>query len=164
MQYVDGKPWRNNVEYQLKEMGIIVLNPYNHPFVNSTQEDNDVQFKLKDLIASEKYDEVSAIMKKVRSEDLRCVDIVDFVFCYINPHFPTCGAWEEMFSANYSKKPIFFVTEGGRAKTPFWVFGTIPHKYIYNTIDEALTTIKNIDNGTIPIDSDRWRLLRPSFR
>ena len=92
MQYVDGQPWRNYVESQLKEMNIVVLNPYNHPFINSSQEDNDVQFKLNSLLKEEKYDEVSKIMKKVRSEDLRCIDICDFIFCYIDPKYPTCGA------------------------------------------------------------------------
>ena len=29
MQYTNGQPWREYVESQLKEIGIIVLNPYN---------------------------------------------------------------------------------------------------------------------------------------
>ena len=164
MQYVDGQPWRNYVESQLKEMNIVVLNPYNHPFINSSQEDNDVQFKLNSLLKEEKYDEVSKIMKKVRSEDLRCIDICDFIFCYIDPKYPTCGAWEELFTGNRAKKPIFFVSGDSKKTAPFWVFGTIPHKYIYNSIDDALNMLKKIDNGSIPIDSDRWRLLRTEFR
>ena len=164
MQNVNGQPWRTYVESQLKEMGIVVLNPYNHPFVNSTQEDNDASAKLKDLIKLGKYDEVAEITKKIRAEDLRCVDIVDFIFCHLNPVFPTCGSYEEFFTGNRAKKPIFLSIEGGKALCPLWLFGTIPHKYVYNNIDDALNIIKKIDDGTIPIDSDRWRLLRPEFR
>lgn len=164
MQYVNGQPWRTYVEAQLKEIGIIVLNPYNHPFVNSTQEDNNATNKLKELIANGDFDAVAEIVKKIRAEDLRCVDICDFIFCHINPKFPTCGAYEEFFWANRAKKPIFLSIEGSKTETPLWLFGTIPHKYIYNNINDAVNMIKNIDNGNIPIDSDRWRLLRTEFR
>ena len=164
MQYFDGAPWRNYVEAKLKQMNIIVFNPYNHPYVNSTEEDNDVRESYLKLVEEEKYDEVSEKMKKIRSEDLRTIDISDFVFCYINPKYPTCGAWEEFFLANKQKKPIFLVIEGSKKLTPLWVFGTIPHKYIYNNLDEALNMISDIDSGKHPIDSDRWRLLKQSYR
>lgn len=164
MQYVDGQPWRTYVESQLKEIGIIVLNPYNHPFVNSTQEDNNATAKLKDLIKLGRYDEVSEIVKKIRAEDLRCVDICDFIFCHIDPRFPTCGAYEELFWGNRMKKSIFLSISTGKENCPLWIFGTIPHKYVYSDINGAVNMIKNIDNGTVPIDSDRWRLLREEFR
>ena len=164
MQNVNGQPWRTYVESQLKEMNIIVFNPYNHPFVNSEQEDNDAKVKWEDLIRENKYDELSGHVKKIRSEDLRCVDICDFIFCHLNPKFPTCGAYEELFWANRAKKPIFLSIEGGKKECPLWLFGTIPHKYIYNSIDDALQMIRNIDSGEKEIDSDRWRLLRMEYR
>ena len=42
--------------------------------------------------------------------------------------------------------------------------GTMPHKYVYNTLDEAIQTIKGIDDGIIPINSDRWKLLTQELR
>ena len=82
MSNVNGEPWRSHVEVKLKDLGIIVLNPYNHPFVNCTREGSDVSEGLRELLELKKYDEVAAIAKKVRAEDLRCVDICDFIFCH----------------------------------------------------------------------------------
>ena len=54
--------------------------------------------------------------------------------------------------------------EGGKATTPLWMLGMLPHKYIYNSLDEVIEMLYAIDNGSKPIDSDRWRLLRKEFR
>ena len=164
MQYIDGSGWRDIVQKELQKIGIVVFNPYNHPFVNSTIEDNDARKKLEILIKLKKYDEVSEIVRKIRSEDLRCVDICDFCFVYINPIYPTVGTWEEVFWANRMKKPIFFCVEGGIDKLPMWMYGVIPYKYVYSNIYEAIDVLKKIDNGKKKIDSDRWRLLREEFR
>ena len=164
MQYIDGSEWRAYVQKNLELMNIIVFNPYNHPYINSKEENNDIRTGLTEMLNDEKYDDLSKYMRQIRSEDMRTVDISDFMFCYIDPKYFTCGSWEEFFLANHQKKSIFLVVEGGRKSCPLWVFGTIPHRYIYNNIDDALTMIKNIDNGTIPIDSSRWRLLREEFR
>jgi hypothetical protein len=45
-----------------------------------------------------------------------------------------------------------------------WFFGKIPHKYIYDNIETIVERIKAIDDGIIPLCSDRWRLLKPEFR
>jgi len=164
MQYMDGSSWRAAVESELKKIGVIVFNPYNHPFMNSSMEDKDAREKFQTLIENKKYDEISDIMRKIRAEDLRCVDICDFCFVYIDPSYPTVGTWEEIFWANRMKKPIFFCIKGGISKLPVWMFGAIPHKYIYENIESAIETIKKIDSGDKEIDSDRWRLLREEFR
>jgi hypothetical protein len=62
------------------------------------------------------------------------------------------------------KKPIFISMEGGKSKTPLWMFGMLPHKYIYNNLDEIVDMLYAIDNGSKEIDSDRWRLLRNEYR
>ena len=164
MQYFDGEPWRVKVGKEFEKRGIIVFSPYNHPFIGCTQENSDVAEYIKTLIAQNKYDEVAALVKKVRVEDLRTVDIADFIFCYLNPKYPTVGTWEEVFWANRMKKPIFFVVEGGKAKCPFWMYGVIPHKYIYDSIGDALKMVLDIDDGVKPIDSARWRLLKTEYR
>ncbi len=164
MQYMDGSSWREKVSASLSEIGVTIFNPYNHPFVNSTKEDNDARQKLNQLIADKNYDEVTEVVKKIRAEDLRCVDLCDFVFCYINPKYNTCGTWEEIFWANRMKKPIFLCIEGGKDVCPLWMYGVLPHKYIYSSIDDALNVIHDINSGKKAIDSDRWRLLREEFR
>ena len=62
------------------------------------------------------------------------------------------------------KKPIFISMEGGKVKTPLWIMGMIPHNYIYDSIEEIMEMIKQIDSGEKKIDSDRWRLLRRDLR
>ena len=42
--------------------------------------------------------------------------------------------------------------------------GMLPHHYIYDSVDEVLDMIKQIDSGSKDIDSDRWRLLRKDLR
>ena len=54
--------------------------------------------------------------------------------------------------------------EGGKSKTPLWMLGMLPHKYIYNSIDEIVKMLFAINEGSKPIDSDRWRLLRAEYR
>lgn len=164
MQYMNGEPWRDYVEKSLKEMGVIVFNPYNHPFINSSKEDSDATKKLLKLIDEDRYDEVAEIVRKIRIEDLRCVDICDFAFCHIDPKYPTCGTWEEIFWANRMKKPIFLSIEGGIKKTPLWMFGVLPTKYIYNSIDEALNVLRDINSGKKEIDNSRWHLLKKEYK
>ena len=54
--------------------------------------------------------------------------------------------------------------EGGKSKTPLWLLGMLPHKFIYNNLDEVIEMLYAIDNGIKPIDSDRWRLLKKDYR
>lgn len=164
IQYKDGSLWRQQIESQLKPMGIRIFNPYNHPFINSRQEAcGDTQQELKKMAAEGKYDELSVIMKQIRREDLACVDLSTFIIAYIDTSVYTCGTWEEIFWANRLKRPIFLICEQGKQNLPLWMFGTIPHKYVYNTFDEVINVLKKIDSGEIEISSDRWKILRQEF-
>jgi hypothetical protein len=54
--------------------------------------------------------------------------------------------------------------EGGKNKTPLWMMGMLPHHYIYDSIEDIIVMIKDIDSGRKEIDSDRWRLLKEELR
>ena len=164
MEYEDGQGWRNTVKSVLEPMSITVFDPYHKPFVNEIKEDKEARISLKEVMETGKYDSVAERMKAVRRDDLRLVDLSDFFIVYINPKIPSWGSAEEIYWANRLKKPIFLFVEGGKSKTPLWIMGTIPHKYIYSSLDEILATIKKIDSGEITIDSDRWRLLKEEYR
>jgi len=41
--------------------------------------------------------------------------------------------------------------------------GMLPPHYFYDSLEDALTMIEKIDSGARPIDSTRWRLLRPEY-
>ena len=42
--------------------------------------------------------------------------------------------------------------------------GMIPHQYIYDTIEDVVEMLYEIDDGHKEIDSYRWRLLRKELR
>ena len=113
---------------------------------------------------TKQYDRVAERMKTVRAYDLNLVDRSDFIVAHLVPEVASWGSAEEIVTAVREKKPVFVSMEGGKSKTPLWMLGMFPHKYIYNTIDEVIEMLYAVDNTNKPIDSDRWRLLRKEFR
>ena len=106
--------------------------------------------------------------KELRAEiDLAIADIIDrsdFIIAHLLPDVASWGSAEELVTAVRMKKPIFISMEGGKKKTPLWMMGMLPHHYIYDSIEEVVNMVKQIDNGDKKIDSDRWRLLREELR
>jgi hypothetical protein len=44
------------------------------------------------------------------------------------------------------------------------MFGMIPHKYIYGSVEEVVDVLQKIDAGQIEVDSMRWKLLKKEYR
>jgi len=164
MQYADGTAWRNTAKGRLEPRGITCFDPYHKPFIEAVDESPETRDSLLARLDEGDYDGVAERMKKVRGFDLNLVDRCDFVIAYLNIKIPTCGSYEEIFWANRIKKPIFLTIEGGKRNTPLWLLGTIPHKYIYDSVEDSLSMIESIDSGIVEIDSDRWRLLKEEYR
>ena len=144
-------------------MGITVFNHYEKSFVNAPSEDDNFKEHMKTLMREGRYDEMAAF-RHIRAFDLALIDKSDFIVFHYPKDALTVGSWEEFFSANACKKPIFFISEAGKEHTPFWVMWTIPHQYIFSTKEEVLAEIKRIDSGETQIDNTRWRLLEPKYR
>jgi nucleoside 2-deoxyribosyltransferase len=165
MQYVkDGQTWRDDMAAFFKDMGVTVFDPYRKPFINAPSEDKHIHDKMAALMKAGDYDEVAAHFKSVRAFDLSMVDRSDFVICYIDPTVPTIGTVEELVTSIRMKRPTFIVIEGGKVKTPLWILGMLPHKYIYNNFNEVKAVLTNIDTGVKSLDSDRWRLFKEELR
>ena len=164
MQYGDGTMWRNEISKHLIEMGVLPLDPYKKPFIKDIDEGPDVRKKLEELLQNENYQEVCRIFKNIRTYDLAMVDKSDFIIAYINPTVPTIGSIEEIVTAVRMKKPIFIFVEGTKKACPLWIFGMIPHTYIFNTMDEVIVELKKINSGEVSIDENRWRLFKEEFR
>jgi len=164
MQYSDGRGWRADITPELAQMGITTFDPYHKPFIDDTDEDETARTKLRDWMSAGKYDEVAARMKLVRNFDLRLVDLSDFLIAHIHPAVASWGSAEEIVTAVRSKKPVFIAVEGGKKATPLWILGMVPHKYIYNNVEEIVNVLKKIDNGEKIIDNDRWKLLKEEYR
>lgn len=164
MQYLSGRNWRKEVSSKLEPLGIICFDPYKKPFVKDVEEDEETRSQMDKWMKSEKYEEVTERMKVIRSYDLNLVDRSDFIIAHLTPDVASWGSAEELVTAVRMKKPIFISIEGGKTKTPLWILGMLPHKYIYDSIDEVIDMIYAIDNGKKKMDSDRWRLLNENYR
>ena len=164
MQYVEGRDWRSHVTEKLSPLGITCFNPYNKPFLKDVEEDEETREQMDVWMTTKQYDRVTDRMKTVRAYDLNLVDRSDFIIAHLVPDVASWGSAEEIVTAVRMKKPVFVSMEGGKAKTPLWMLGMFPHKYIYNDVDEIIAMLHAIDKGDKEIDSDRWRLLRKEFR
>ena len=164
MQYLSGRDWRKEVTNALTSLGITCFNPYDKPFMKDVNEDENARENMAVWMKTKQYDRVTNRMKTVRAYDLNLVDRSDFIIAHLVPDVASWGSAEEIVTAVRMKKPIFVSMEGGKQKTPLWMLGMFPHKYIYNSLDEIVEMLYAIDNGNKEIDSDRWRLLRKEYR
>ena len=164
MQYADGRNWRDAVEEELGKLNITEFNPYKKPFVKDVDEDEEARYKMHEDMGNGYYNDVAERMSTVRSYDLNLVDRSDFIVAHLLPDVASWGSAEEIVTAVRMKKPIFISMQGGKSQTPLWMMGMLPHHYIYDSIEEVLEMIHQINDGKKAIDSDRWRLLRKELR
>ena len=166
MEFQDGKGWRTQIEKELKGRNITFFNPYVKPYLHNIPEDDSSRNEMKHWRETEQYDLVAQRMKEVRGYDLRLCDISDWFIAVINPSIASWGSAEEISVLIKQKKPIFLVIDDplGKRACPLWLFGVLPHKYIYSSLTEAINTIKAIDDGFLQLSSDRWKLLREDLR
>ena len=132
--------------------------------MKDVEEDEGTREEMDTWMKTKQYDRVTQRMKTVRAYDLNLVDRSDFIIAHLVPDVASWGSAEEIVTAVRMKKPVFVSMEGGKTKTPLWMLGMFPHKYIYNSLDEIVDMLYAINDGTKSIDSDRWRLLKKKFR
>jgi hypothetical protein len=150
-----GATWRDSITPFLHDLGLVVFNPISKP-TDIGLEDRDthsIKTKLKEM---HRYDELSSMMKTIRSVDLRMVDISDFMIVNLNIETHPCGTLEEIFWANRQKKPIIIHLEQGKDHTPDWLFGTIPHQMIFSTWEEIKSYLMHIDSAENINTYKRW--------
>ena len=164
MQYANGRDIREELSKKLDEMGIIMWNHYKKPFITEFDESEEAMKQRTELLKNEEYDKIIEF-SPIRTYDLALMDKADFVIFVYDPDIVTCGSWEEFFTANRIKRPIFFINTKGKKRTPLWVFWTLKnHHYIYNSVNECVNMIQKINSGEISLDSDRWRLFQIEHR
>jgi nucleoside 2-deoxyribosyltransferase len=151
-----GTTWRDNITPFLEQMGIIVFNPISKP-TEIGLEDHETHVIKTKLKAQQRYEELSGMMKTIRSVDLRLVDISDFLIVNLDLMVHPCGTYEEIFDANRSKKPILIHVEQGKEQTPDWLFGAIPHQMFFSNWDDIKKYIIHINNDQNINTYNRWR-------
>jgi len=150
-----GNGWRDNITPFLEEIGVVVFNPIKKPTILG-QEDNETHKLKTQLKLQESYNELSSLMKTIRSVDLRLVDISDFLIVNLDLDVHPCGTYEEIFWANRQKKPIIIHMVQGKKNTPDWLFGTIPHMMIFSSWDEIKSYLNSIDTAANIDSHNRW--------
>lgn len=150
-----GNSWRDNITPFLLGLGVVVLNPLKKPTYFG-DEDNETASYKKQLKKERKYDELAQVMKTIRAVDLRMVDISDFLIVNLDIDVHPCGTLEEIFWANRQKKPILIHMEQGKHHAPDWLFGTIPHQFIFDTWQQIGNYLLEVDRMTISAHMDRW--------
>jgi hypothetical protein len=151
-----GNGWRDKISPFLEDLGIIVFNPIKKPTIVGQEDERTHKYKLK-LKKERNYNELSELMKVIRSVDLRLVDISDFLIVNLNLDIHPCGTYEEIFLGNRSKKPIIVHMEQGKQEAPDWLFGTIPHQMMFSTWDELKDYVTHIHTSPEIKDFNRWK-------
>lgn len=154
-----GNGWRDNITPFLENLGITVFNPIKKPTVIGQEDIETHRYKLK-LKYEQNYNELSHLMKVIRSVDLRLVDISDFLIVNLDLDTHPCGTYEEIFLANRSKKPVIVHMVQGKQNTPDWLFGTIPHQMIFSSWEQLKEYIGYINNNSEIEHYNRWRFFK----
>lgn len=150
-----GNGWRDQITPFLDSLDITVFNPIKKPTILG-QED-EITHKLKSKLKKEnRYDELSLLMKTIRSVDLRLVDISDFLIVNLDLDIHPCGTYEEIFWANRQKKPIIIHMVQGKENAPDWLFGTIPHQMIFSSWDDIKNYLNDIHKTEDIVSYNRW--------
>lgn len=150
-----GEGWRNEITPFLENLGVIVLNPIKKTTDIGLEDENSHILKIK-LKKDENYEELSKLMKVVRSVDLRLVDISDFLIVNLDLNIHPCGTYEEIFWANRQKKPIIIHLEQGKNLAPDWLFGTIPHEMIFSNWEDIKKYLIEINSADKIKTHKRW--------
>lgn len=150
-----GNGWRDNITPFLESLGIIVFNPIKKPSVLGAEDEATHKHKIA-LKSEEKYNDLSHLMKSIRSIDLRLVDISDFLIVNLDLDVHPCGTYEEIFWANRQKKPIIIHMVQGKQKAPDWLFGTIPHDMIFSSWDEVKEYVHSVHTSKEIKSYNRW--------
>ena len=150
-----GAGWRAEITPFLMNLGVIVFNPILKPS-DIGLEDYDTHIIKQELKAQKKYNELSILMKGIRSVDLRLVDISDFMIVNLDLDTHPCGTLEEIFWANRQKKPILVRMVQGKVNAPDWLFGVLPHQMIFSEWNEIFEYLDQIDTSTMIDTHKRW--------
>jgi hypothetical protein len=159
-----GKGWRNEVTPTLRSFGIKVMDPCRKPMASTLLNEESPEYFLykQKLKQEERYDELTDLMKPVRSIDLAMVDRSDIILAAIDITIHACGTYEELSWAARCKKPTIVVSAQGKKYLPDWLFAMHPHRLFFNSFVDAFDYLNYIDKT--PQDKietlGRWKFFR----
>jgi hypothetical protein len=157
-----GVEWRRKFIRLSNEAGLGVhyIDPTNKPGninnIGNIDEDKGYQ----ELLQKEgRFEELKAYVAKYRREDLRYVDISDFLIASITPSVAQWGTSNEIYEAEKQHKPRFAIISSGLRKLPRWLFDVFNLEDIFEKEEDVIDRLIKLDNGELPLDK-RWVLVR----
>ena len=150
-----GAGWREGITPYLEHMGVTVLNPCNKP-IDVGIEDEDTRHWIDHYKENGQYERIKEGFGIIRTVDLRCVDISDFIVASIDLDVHACGTYEEITLANRQKKPVLVWCQQGKKKAPNWLFFMLPHQHIFGSLDDLLGYLHDIAIGQDTDHHKRW--------
>lgn len=157
MDFVDdgGTGWRRVFidKCRQENLGIIFFDPTNKP------KGLTVEGTCQQLREEKRWDELQKAARLIRREDLRMVDLSDFMVIKIDKRIHICGSYDELFTIEDQKKPILAIVEGGLANLSVFLFAALNLKEVFINDDDCIEYLKNINNGNIELDK-RWVFVR----
>ena len=150
-----GEGWRNRITPILKAMNVTVLNPCDKP-VEIALEDKGIRTEINLLKKRKQFDRIKKDYGVIRTLDLRCVDISDFIIASIDINVHACGTYEEIAVANSQKKPVLIWCQQGKENAPNWLFFMLPHQHIFGSLDEMLRYLVGVDSEKDTKHYKRW--------
>ena len=151
-----GVGWRNRISPMLKSMGVTVLNPCDKP-VEVGIEDSQTRGEIERLKSSRQYDKVRKTYGVIRTLDLRCVDISDFIIASIDIDVHACGTYEEIAVANSQKKPVLIWCQQGKKQAPNWLYFMLPHQHIFGDLRSLVSYLEYVNSCKEEVEHHkRW--------
>lgn len=150
-----GAEWRNSVTPFLENKGVTVLNPCDKP-IDVGVEDEDARMYIDHYKKTGQYDKIKQYYSVIRTVDLRCVDISDFIIASIDLDVHACGTYEEITTANRQKKPVLVWCQQGKEHAPNWLFFMLPHQHIFSSMSELTEYLDEVDTCDSVEHFKRW--------
>ena len=151
-----GVGWRDKMTPLLESKGVVVLNPCDKP-VEVGIEDSDTRVNIESLKENDEYSKIKKEYGVIRTLDLRCVDISDFLIASIDIDVHACGTYEEISLANSQKKPVLIWCQQGKRLAPNWLYFMLPHQHIFGSIDDLMQYLDYVDSCKDEIEHHkRW--------
>lgn len=155
-----GIQWRRRLKDRSVELGLNInwIDPTEKP-KGLLQEDNVLYNKIK---ASKDWGQLTRLVKQIRREDLRCVDLSDFLIVRMDKNVHACGTYDELYTAEDQQKPILMISVGGKEALPGWLWAVVREEEIFDNEEQCLNYLVRLNSGEIKLD-DRWVLFRDHF-
>lgn len=124
---------------------MVVVNPLDKPVIGFEESPEFVETKRR-WKSNREFDKIVA-HRGIRNCDLSLVDKSDIIIVKLDMSERPCGTFEELFWANRMKRPVLVWVEGGLTNCPDWLFWTLPLEHLFDTCENLLKYLSDIDNG-----------------